>query len=156
MLHPPSLPLLASPHSEKMLRFDSIRCIFLYSLWYHEFLTVDSAEECRKHASRLMELTVWVRVPPISLLKSNISLCNHVKTDRIFHYFCPPLRFSVFPISCDISIMSLNESTVCELNSLERLSFLSARPADWCEFSFVKYSTSAFCQSLFLQSLHSL
>lgn len=70
-----------------------------------------SAEECKKLASRLMELTIWVRVSLISLLKSNISLSSHAKTDRLFHYFCPPLRFSVFPFSCYISIMSLNEPT---------------------------------------------
>lgn len=71
----------------------------------------DSGEECEKLASRLMELTIWVRVSLISLLKSNISLQSHAKTDRLFHYFCPPLRFSVFPFSCYISIMSLNEPT---------------------------------------------
>lgn len=70
-----------------------------------------SAEECKKLASRLMELTIWVRVSLISLLKSNISLSSHANTDRLFHYFCPPFRFSVFPFSCYISIMSLNEPT---------------------------------------------
>lgn len=66
------------------------------------------AEEDKKHSCSLMELSVWVRVTDFTI-KSKISPSNHVKNDRLF--LPPPLRFSVFPFFCDISIMSLNEST---------------------------------------------
>lgn len=128
--------------------------VFSCFLW-EQVLLAPALLECEKLASRLMELTIWVRVSLISLLKSNISLQSHAKTDRLFHYFCPPLRFSVFPFSCYISIMSLNEPTSVWVEFSWEAQLLSqACWLVWVQFCQVFHI--CFCQSLFLQSLHSL
>lgn len=93
----------------------------------------------------------------LPLTFSIIFFCNHFKIDRMFRCLIfSPFKSSVSPFFCDLSIMIVKDSSSMWVNSLKRLSFSSSRTADWSEFSFVKCSPSAFCQSLFLQSLHSL
>lgn len=100
---------------EDMERFGSIpvaaHSVFSCFLWEQVLLAPALLKSVRSLLLGSWNSQSGWELSLISLLKSNISLSSHAKTDRLFHYFCPPLRFSVFPFSCYISIMSLNEPT---------------------------------------------
>lgn len=131
-------------------------------IWWS--LTICSKLQTNAGQWRRMPLTLWSShldgktVLLVSPLKfSTVFLCFHFKINRIFYYLIFfPLQIFYFPIFLWCSVMIVNDSTSACVNSLKILCLPSSRPADWYEFSIVKCSPSAFCQSLFLQSLHSL
>lgn len=65
----------------------------------------------------------------LPLTFSIISLCNHFKIHRIFHYliFFLSFRSCVFSFFCGIFIMMVNDSWSVWVNYLKRLSFPSSR-----------------------------